>query len=130
MSRRYFIRLVIRRFGSLASELGFPVRYFKRYWNESRGAGDPRDAWGCSWWYFEVYFIGAIQRQLIAYDHGPTLRYDLANLDDEFGGLADQPIDLIEFEPYEIGGIEFEEKWTSAAVVNAKPVHGDIDGSR
>jgi len=39
------------------------------------------------------------------------LKYDLKNIEDEFGGLADQPIDLEEFVNFEIAKDEFEEQW-------------------
>lgn len=100
------------------------MHYFKRYWNESAGAGDPRDRWGCSWWYSEADSAGNVTREVICYDTGPTVRYDWANLDDEYGGLTDQPIDLAEFAPYAIDKAEFEDRWRSGSVVNAKPGPG------
>src|SRR5262245_5502355 len=99
--------------------------YFKRYWNESAGAGDPRDIWGPSWWYLEADLSGNVTRQITTYESGPTIRYDETNLDDEFGGLIDQRIDLVEFLPFEIDQKEFDELWHSKSVINAKPDRRD-----
>jgi hypothetical protein len=85
------------------------MRYFKRYWDEPRGA--PYSAWGCSWWYFETDDTGAVLRQVEVYDRGPTLRYDEHHLTDESGGLSDKPLDLGEFAGYEIPREEFERAW-------------------
>jgi hypothetical protein len=85
------------------------MRYFKRYWDEPRG--DANDAWGCSWWYFEADDAGVVSRQVEVYDHGPTLRYDESRLNDQFGGLSDQPLDLGEFAGFEIPCEEFERVW-------------------
>ena len=85
------------------------MRYFKRYWNEPRTSD--YDAWGCSWWYFEADDAGLVSRQVEAYDNGPTLRYHEGFLNDEFGGLTDQPLDLGEFAGFEIPRPEFERVW-------------------
>jgi len=85
------------------------MRYFKRYWDERRG--DSHDAWGCSWWYFETDDAGVVTRQVEVYDRGPTLRYDERHLNDEFGGLSDQPLDLGVFAGPEIAQEEFEQVW-------------------
>jgi hypothetical protein len=85
------------------------MRYFKRYWDESRG--DAHDAWGGSWWYFEADGGGAVSRQVEVYDRGPTLRYAWGRPGDEFGGLSDQPLDLAEFAGFEIPRPEFERVW-------------------
>jgi cation diffusion facilitator CzcD-associated flavoprotein CzcO len=85
------------------------MRYFKRYWDESRG--DAHDAWGGSWWYFETSGDGVVTRQVEVYDHGPTLRYDKHRLHDEFGRLSDKPLELGEFAGFEIAREEFERVW-------------------
>jgi hypothetical protein len=92
------------------------LRYYKRRWDESRG--DEHDEWGLSIWYFEVGDDGFPARQLQVYDGGPALKYDEAHLDDEFGGLGDQAIDLEEFAPFEIDGPAFETAWSSAVARN------------
>lgn len=85
------------------------MRYFKRYWDESRG--DEHDAWGCAWWYFETDDTGVVVRQIEIYDAGPTLRYHDCRLDDEFGMLSDQPLDFSEFARFEITQDEFTRVW-------------------
>jgi len=66
--------------------------YAKRHWNELRG--DAHDAWGTSWWYFEVDDQGRVLRQIEQYESGVQLRYDEQHAEDEFGGLAQVPLDL------------------------------------
>jgi hypothetical protein len=85
------------------------MQYVKRYWNEPRG--DAHNAWGCSWWFFEADNDGVVSRQVEVYDHGPTLRYHGGRLRDEFGGLADQPLDLTEFAAFKNGPDDFERVW-------------------
>ena len=92
------------------------MRYFKRRWDESRG--DEYDSWGLSTWYFEVGDDGYPVRQLQQYDGGPILKYDQTHLDDEFGGLGDQALDLDEFTPFEIDSVAFESTWSSSSTQN------------
>jgi hypothetical protein len=88
------------------------MRYFKRYWNESRG--DEHQAWGGSWWFFEVDGEGNVERQIEVYDRGPTLRYSRSHLEDEFGALAEKPLNLNEFGDFEVTSAEFQATWKSA----------------
>jgi hypothetical protein len=60
--------------------------YVKRLWNHLRG--DEHDAWGTSWWYFEVDEEGEVLRQIEQYDSGICLRYSEQHLEDEFGVLG------------------------------------------
>ncbi len=85
------------------------MKYFKRNWNETRG--DQYDSWGKSVWFFETDINGDVLRQIEAYENGKVLKYDNQNIEDEFGGLADQNLDLIEFEEFSIEKEEFENKW-------------------
>ena len=85
------------------------MKYFKRNWNETRG--DQYDSWGKSVWFFETDINGEVLRQIEAYENGKVLKYDNQNVEDEFGGLADQNLDLIEFEEFSIEKEEFENKW-------------------
>lgn len=85
-------------------------RYFRRRWDESRGL-DSHDDWGLSWWYFEVAEDGTVTRQIEKYDTGPTKRYSESQQFDADGMLSDQPLDLGEFEPFEITRCEFESVW-------------------
>jgi hypothetical protein len=80
-------------------------RYYKRPWDESRGGAF--DAWGRSLWYFEVDDDGYPVRQIEQYENGRVLRYDANHVEDEYGGLGDQPLDLPDFASFEITGKEF-----------------------
>ena len=92
------------------------MRYFKRRWNESRG--DEYDSWGASTWYFEVGDDGYPVRQLQEYEGGAILKYDAGHMDDEFGGLGDQLLDLGEFAAFEVDRTEFEITWSSSVARN------------
>jgi hypothetical protein len=83
--------------------------YVKRHWNETRG--DKYDAWGTSWWYFEVDDDGWVIRQIEQYDSGMLLCYSVEHEDDEFGGLAEKTLDLSEAEFSAISAEEFESIW-------------------
>lgn len=85
------------------------MNYYKRNWNETRG--DQYDSWGKSIWYFETDNNGEVLRQIEAYENGKVLKYDNQNIEDEFGGLADQNLDLTEFVEFSIEKEEFENKW-------------------
>ncbi|WP_452596861.1 hypothetical protein [Pontimicrobium sp. MEBiC01747] len=85
------------------------MNYYKRNWNETRG--DQYDSWGKSIWYFETDDKGVVLRQVEAYENGKVLKYDNQNIEDEFGGLADQNLDLNEFVEFSIEKEEFENKW-------------------
>ena len=86
-----------------------PPKYYKRNQEETRG--DEYDNWGKSIWYFEIDSEGYAMRQIEKYENGKKIKYDLKNIEDEFGGLADQPIDLEKFVNFEITKNEFEEQW-------------------
>ena len=85
------------------------MNYYKRNWNETRG--DQYDSWGKSIWYFETDNNGEVLRQIEAYENGKILKYDNHNIEDEFGGLADQNLDLTEFVEFSIEKEVFENKW-------------------
>jgi hypothetical protein len=95
------------------------VRYFKRDWDEPRG--DEHNSWGPSTWYFEVGDDGYPVRQLERYESGVILKYDDAHLDDEFGGVGDQALDIEEFAEFEIDRAAFETVWSSSSAKN-RPV--------
>jgi hypothetical protein len=84
-------------------------RYFKRPWDETRG--DQYDAWGTSVWYFELDADGSAVRQVEEYASGVLLKYSETEKDDEYGTLADQPIDLDEGGWEGITSAEFESVW-------------------
>ena len=83
--------------------------YVKRHWNETRG--DAYDAWGTSWWYFEVDNAGLITRQVEQYASGIRLRYGPAHEEDEFGTLAEKAIDVSGPEYTAISSQEFDASW-------------------
>lgn len=83
--------------------------YVKRHWDELRG--DEQDAWGTSWWYFEVNDEGAVLRQIEQYDSGVRLRYGEQHIQDEFGGLCQTPLVLKETGYTAISPQDFEAVW-------------------
>ncbi|MDO7869555.1 hypothetical protein [Nocardioides jiangxiensis] len=86
------------------------MRYFKRRWEESRGDAD--DAWGPSWWYFEVDHDGYPLRQVEVYDRGPTKRYSLDEPEDADGRLGTVRLDDGEdWTVWRIGADDFERVW-------------------
>lgn len=87
------------------------MTYYKRPWEESRE--DDYTDWGASIWYFEIDEDGYPTKQLEQYENGKVSKYDLDNLEDDFGGLGDQAIDFEEFEAFEISKDEFYKVWAS-----------------
>jgi hypothetical protein len=47
-----------------------------------------------------------------------VLFYDREHLNDEYGGLGDQPLDPDEFEEFRISAGEFEFEWTAQKAMN------------
>ncbi len=86
------------------------MKYYKRNWEETRG--DEFDNWGKSIWYFETENSGLPTKQVEVYENGKILKYDQTKLEDEFGGLGDQELDLNEFSEFEITEQEFEKIWS------------------
>ena len=85
------------------------LTYVKRRWNEVRG--DEHNAWGASWWYFEVDDDGWVRRQIEQYDSGVRLCYSEPHEEDGFGVLVEKPLDLSEAEYTAISPEEFELVW-------------------
>ena len=85
------------------------MKYFKRNWDETRG--DEFDNWGTFIWYFETDNSGLPTKQIEVYQNGKVLKYDQLKLEDEFGRLGDQKLDLNEFSEFEITKLEFEKIW-------------------
>jgi hypothetical protein len=83
--------------------------YFKREFNEVRFQGV--EVWGTCIYYFETNSEGEIIRQIEVYENGTRLKYDEEFIEDEFGFLADQRIDLLEFEMLAINKNDFEYQW-------------------
>lgn len=85
------------------------MKYYKRNWEESRG--DEFDDWGKSIWYFETDDSGLPTKQIEVYENGKRLKYDQTKMEDDFGGLGDQELDLDEFSEFEITESEFNKVW-------------------
>lgn len=85
------------------------MRYFKYKWNETRR--NQYDNWGHSLWYLEIGKDYFPSRQIEIYENGKILKYSQDRLEDEFGGLGDQKLDLSEFNGTECTKMEFEENW-------------------
>ncbi len=97
--------------------------YYLRPWDECRG--DEHADWGLSLWYFEVDGAGNVVRQVEAYECGKVLKYDRSNPNDQYGGLAEQPLDLVEFQPYAISAEEFHDRWNMQPGFIIECVHED-----
>lgn len=84
--------------------------YVKRHWAEL--GGDEHNAWGTSWWYFEVDDNGGVLRQVELYDSGVRLCYGEQHIEDEFGRLSQTPLDLSESGYTAISSQDFEAAWS------------------
>jgi hypothetical protein len=88
------------------------MTYLKYRWDESRG--DAHDAWGGSWWYFEIGPDGYLVRQVEEYDAGVRLRYGPDHQEDEFGGLGyGHEEDMDRSADQVLSAAEFEAVWTT-----------------
>jgi hypothetical protein len=85
------------------------TQYYKRHFDETRT--EQSDSWGTCDFYFETNQNGEILRQIEVYENGKTLKYSGQFTKDEFGFLADQPIDLSNFERFSITKNDFEFQW-------------------
>jgi hypothetical protein len=99
------------------------MNYYLRHWNECRG--DENADWGTSAWYFEVDDMGNVVRQVEAYESGKVLKYDRTKPNDSYGGLAEQPLNLTEFQPYAISEDEFHDRWKMEPGFIIECVHED-----
>ena len=87
------------------------MKYYKKHWDETTCV-DLTDSWGTSTYYFEVDEQNYPVRQIVLYENGNGLKYDSEHLDDDYGGLGDQALEMDEFESSEIDKSEFESLWT------------------
>jgi len=93
------------------------VNYVKAYWDESRG--DDFDHWGNTMYYFEFDEEFYPTRQIQIYDNGNSLKYSRADhLDDRYGMLADQPLDLEDMPCEKLSSEEFQLKWETSGVID------------
>ncbi|XZF15802.1 hypothetical protein ACTHGU_06675 [Chitinophagaceae bacterium MMS25-I14] len=94
----------------LLFNFGAMTHYFKRRWEETSGE-ELTDSWGPSVHYFETDNEYYVLRQILAFDNGYILKYDTGHTEDEYGSLADQPLEIDEFDDYRIDEDEFEDMW-------------------
>ena len=94
------------------------MRYFRYHWNETRG--DDFDNWGRATYWFEMAQDGYASRQMEVYENGVVLKYDESHFSDEYGFLADQPLEPDENSIPEISAEEFEEEWKNSVAVNKR----------
>ncbi len=94
------------------------MRYLQKRWEEARG--DEYADWGFSIWFLEVDDELNVLRQLEIYDSGVALKYSEVHLEDEYGCLADQPLDAEDWSAYEISQGAFNESWNSAQALNER----------
>ncbi|QOW09874.1 hypothetical protein Q73A0000_05605 [Kaistella flava (ex Peng et al. 2021)] len=85
-------------------------RYFKKFWEETTGE-ELTDSWGDSTYFFETDKNLNVIKQIQLFRNGKILKYDEQYLEDEFGGLADQQLEIAEFIDNEITEVEFLEIW-------------------
>jgi len=77
----------------------------------------PASEWGGCVWYFEVDSDRVPVRQAQLFENGTLLLYDEDYLDDEYGGLGDQP--LPHDGPFEdIVRDEFDTVWEPSRAIN------------
>ena len=86
------------------------MNYYKRHWDETTG-DELTNSWGTSRYYFETDNDNNVVRQIQLFENGKALKYDTEYLDDDFGGLSDQPLDIEEFEEFKTTHSDFENIW-------------------
>lgn len=84
-------------------------QYYKRHFDETRI--EQSTNWGTCDYYFETNQDGVVIRQVEVYSNGITLKYSEQFIEDEYGFLADQPLDLFDFENFTITKNDFEIQW-------------------
>jgi len=85
------------------------MRYVRKKVNACRE--DQFYYWGSSHWYYELSPDRKVISQLVEYEIGVRLIYDMANPTDRFGGLNAKNIDLSDSEYRTISKEEFGNKW-------------------
>jgi len=85
------------------------THYYKRHFDEPRT--EQSEVWGTCVYYFETNQNGEVLRQIEVYINEKILKYSTQFLEDEFGFLADQPLDILDFENFEINKTDFEYQW-------------------
>jgi hypothetical protein len=87
------------------------MRYYERRWEQGRG--DQFDTWGPAVYFFETDDNGAVLRQVEVYANGTVLRYGAGHVEDDYGQLADQPLDVVAMAPFLTDESAFERAWPS-----------------
>jgi hypothetical protein len=87
--------------------------FFKRYWNESTGSSKTND-WGTAFYYFETDEKGKFLKQIVVYENDKTLKYSNLYLEDEFGGLATEDLDLTDKDYISMVKNDFFDLWNSS----------------
>jgi Cysteine-rich CPCC len=98
--------------------------YFKRHWDETTGS-DKTDSWGKSSYYFETDKEGNVLKQMVVYDNGKVLKYSHLHIEDEFGGLAEQGLDLTDEGYTPLSKNDFFTLWNKPIIetFTAKKIH-------
>ena len=73
--------------------------FYRRRWDETRG--DEHDDWGPAVYYFWVH-DGVLEQQLELYDAGILLAYDRHHTADQYGQMAVESLDPVEWAHHEI----------------------------
>ena len=81
-------------------------KYFKKFWDENTGEELTND-WGNSTYYFETDENLNVLKEIQIFENGNVIKYDEINNEDEYGFLADQPLEIEEFENCEISEEKF-----------------------
>lgn len=85
-------------------------RYFKKFWNETTG-DELTDSWGNSTYYFETDKNLNVLKQIQIFENKKILKYDEQNLEDQYGFLTEQPLEIEDFDDSEISEIDFYKIW-------------------
>jgi hypothetical protein len=98
--------------------------YFKRHWDETTGS-DKTDSWGKSSYCFETDKEGNVLKQMVVYDNGKVLKYNHLHIEDEFGGLAEQGLDLTDEGYTPLSKNDFFMLWNKPIIetFTAKKIH-------
>ncbi|WP_226065475.1 hypothetical protein [Kaistella polysaccharea] len=89
------------------------TRYFKKFWEETTGE-ELTDSWGDSTYFFETDKNLNVIKQIQLFRNGKILKYNEQYLEDDFGGLADQQLEITEFIDNEMTEVEFLEMWNKS----------------
>lgn len=74
-------------------------------------SGAQDNDWGGSWWYREIDAVNNVLRQVVAYDNGPVIGYDLKRKSDEMGCLKEIPLENLAADYDTVRSDVFNELW-------------------